>query len=110
MAMSLGAFGAAAQGPAGVGADEASKSSHSSNPVKWVKKDKKTASEKPATVKPASEKSNTTQNASAKHSLNPIKWIKKSPQQSAQKKEKAKNKNSSARPETQDASAPTPGA
>ena len=41
----LGAVGAAAQAPAGVGAEEAAKSSstpHSLNPIKWVKKDPQT--------------------------------------------------------------------
>ena len=45
--LTLGAQHAAAQGPAGAGASEAAKSSsistHSLNPIKWVKKDKKSA-------------------------------------------------------------------
>jgi len=44
--LSVGAYRAAAQGPAGAGASEAAKGSsihapHSLNPIKWVKKDKK---------------------------------------------------------------------
>jgi hypothetical protein len=45
--LTVGAQRAAAQGPAGAGASEAAKpssiSSHSLNPIKWVKKDKKSA-------------------------------------------------------------------
>ncbi len=48
------ACGAAAQGPQGVGAEKAaqkSDSSHSYNPIKWVKKDSKTTVEKPKRIK-----------------------------------------------------------
>ena len=45
--LAVGAERAAAQGPAGAGAAEAAKStsssSHSLNPIKWIKKDKKSA-------------------------------------------------------------------
>ena len=45
--LTVGAQHAAAQGPAGAGASEAAKqssiSAHSLNPIKWVKKDKKSA-------------------------------------------------------------------
>jgi hypothetical protein len=48
--------GAAAQGPGpqGVGADKAAQkadSSHSYNPIKWMKKDSKTKAEKPKRIK-----------------------------------------------------------
>jgi hypothetical protein len=52
----LGVFGAAAQdpGPQGVGAQEAaakSDSQHSYNPIKWIKKDPSTQTEKPKKTK-----------------------------------------------------------
>jgi hypothetical protein len=51
MAVSLGALGAAAQdpGPQGAGAQEAvqkSQAQHSLNPIKWIKKDPNSATEK----------------------------------------------------------------
>lgn len=49
MSVLLGAYGAAAQGPQGVGAEKAAESSHaprSYNPIKWMKKDPSTATEK----------------------------------------------------------------
>ncbi len=48
------AYGAAAQGPQGVGAEkiaQKSDSPHSYNPIKWVKKDSKTTVEKPKRIK-----------------------------------------------------------
>lgn len=52
----LNIFGAAAQGPGpqGVGAQEAaqkSDSQHSYNPIKWIKKDPSTQTEKPTKTK-----------------------------------------------------------
>ncbi len=50
----LGICGAAAQGPQGVGAENTGQkadSSHSYNPIKWVKKDSKTTVEKPKKIK-----------------------------------------------------------
>jgi hypothetical protein len=52
----LGICGAAAQGPGpqGVGAEKTEQkadSSHSYNPIKWVKKDSKTTAEKPKKIK-----------------------------------------------------------
>lgn len=52
----LSVFGAAAQGPGpmGVGAQEAaakSDSQHSYNPIKWIKKDPSTTTEKPKKTK-----------------------------------------------------------
>ena len=54
--------GAAAQGPGpqGVGADKAAQkanSSHSYNPIKWMKKDSKTTAQKPKRSKNKKEKS-----------------------------------------------------
>ena len=47
--MTVGAQRAAAQGPAGVGASAAAKdSSHSLNPIKWVKKDSKNSTNAPS--------------------------------------------------------------
>jgi hypothetical protein len=56
MAFFLGVFEAAAQdpGPKGVGAQEAaakSDSPHSLNPIKWIKKDPSTETEKPKKTK-----------------------------------------------------------
>ena len=54
MSAFLGVFGAAAQGPQGVGAVEAVQSSqarHSYNPIKWMKKDSNTATAKPKKTK-----------------------------------------------------------
>jgi len=49
VSISIGAYRAAAQGPAGAGAGSAASSSsggtHSLNPIKWVKKDPKSASD-----------------------------------------------------------------
>ena len=55
-------YGAAAQGPGpqGVGAEKTAQkadSSHSYNPIKWVKKDPKTTVEKPKRIKNKKEKS-----------------------------------------------------
>jgi hypothetical protein len=52
----LGVFGAAAQGPGaqGAGAEEATQKSDSPrsyNPIKWIKKDPSTTTEKPKKVK-----------------------------------------------------------
>jgi hypothetical protein len=56
MIVFLAVFGAAAQGPGpqGAGADTAAKSTdspHSYNPIKWVKKDSNTKTEKPNKAK-----------------------------------------------------------
>jgi hypothetical protein len=50
----LVASGAAAQGPQGVGSEKSAQkgaSSHSYNPIKWVKKDSKTTAQKPKKIK-----------------------------------------------------------
>jgi hypothetical protein len=52
----LGVYGAAAQGPGPQGAGsekigQKADSSHSYNPIKWVKKDSKTTAEKPKKIK-----------------------------------------------------------
>jgi hypothetical protein len=52
--MFLVVYGAAAQSPQGVGAEKTAQkadSSHSYNPIKWVKKDSKTTVEKPKRIK-----------------------------------------------------------
>jgi len=45
ISLTVGAEGAKAQGPAGVGAAAAQDSSHSINPLKWAKKDSKNSTE-----------------------------------------------------------------
>ena len=47
ISLTVGAERAAAQGPAGLGAAAAQDSSHSLNPIKWVKKDSKNSTEAP---------------------------------------------------------------
>jgi hypothetical protein len=55
--LTVGAEGAAAQGPAGAGASAAAKeSSHSLNPIKWVKKDSKNATDAPGARSDAEKK------------------------------------------------------
>jgi hypothetical protein len=68
MVISLSTYGAAAQGPQGVGAEEAAHSSHaphSYNPVNWMKKGPKTAAENPkkSKNKKSSKKPTTTDSA-----------------------------------------------
>ena len=47
ISLTVGAEGVTAQGPAGAGAAAAQDSSHSINPLKWVKKDSKNSTEAP---------------------------------------------------------------
>jgi hypothetical protein len=68
MIVFLSAFGAAAQGPQGAGAEKAAQSTdapHSYNPIKWVKKSSNAAADKPkkAKNKKSSEKSATPDSA-----------------------------------------------
>ena len=57
LSMTMGAERAAAQGPAGAGAPAtAQESSHSMNPMKWVKKDSKNSTEVPGSRSDAERK------------------------------------------------------
>jgi len=88
LAISLGATGAAAQGPAGVGGDQRPKntadsqrsnsgSSHTSL-GKWLKReDREPASDKTTTARAEKENTAKAQSSQARHSLNPVHWIKK---------------------------------
>jgi len=126
--VSIGAFGVAAQGPGPQGAGggeakESSKTSHSHNPIKWIKKDSNKADEKAkeANVKKSSATQATNAKATkssakqqainddptprARRSLNPIHWIKKDRNKTTDKQQKTNNKKSSEKPVTLEAPA-----